>query len=80
VEIVDSGQSGNPGRAGLRVMNEILGGGFGSRLFQKVRTELGLAYAVDGRIRHGLRPSRCLRAEVLTKSPSTVDATQRCAG
>ena len=30
------------------VMNEILGGGFGSRLFQKVRTQLGLAYAVGG--------------------------------
>ena len=32
----------------IAVMNEILGGGFGSRLFQKVRTELGLAYAVGG--------------------------------
>ena len=38
----------NPDVPTLAVMNEILGGGFASRLFQKVRTELGLAYAVGG--------------------------------
>ena len=38
----------NPDVPTLAVMNDILGGGFGSRLFQKVRTELGLAYAVGG--------------------------------
>ncbi len=38
----------NPDVPALAVMNEILGGGFASRLFQKVRTELGLAYAVGG--------------------------------
>ena len=37
----------------LAVMNDIFGGGFASRLFQKVRTELGLAYAVGGG--YGLR-------------------------
>ena len=40
----------NPDVPALAVMNEILGGGFASRLFQKVRTELGLAYAVGGGI------------------------------
>jgi zinc protease len=29
-------------------MNEVFGGGFGSRLFQTIRTRLGLAYAVGG--------------------------------
>jgi zinc protease len=33
--------------------NEVLSGGFGSRLFKKIRTELGLAYSVFGGIRAG---------------------------
>ena len=49
VEIVGLGTDRrNPDVPALAVMNDILGGGFGSRLFQKVRTELGLAYAVGG--------------------------------
>ena len=48
----------NPDVAALAVMNDILGGGFGSRLFQKVSTELGLAYAVGG----GLASSTIIRA------------------
>ena len=49
VEIVGLGTDRhNPDVPAMAVMNEILGGGFGSRLFQKVRTELGLAYAVGG--------------------------------
>ncbi len=60
----------------IAVMNEILGGGFGSRLFQKVRTQLGLAYAVGGGF--GLRYDHpgTFGVEVLTKSASTVDATK----
>ena len=51
VEIVGLGiDRHNPDVPALAVMNEILGGGFASRLFQKVRTELGLAYAVGGGI------------------------------
>jgi predicted Zn-dependent peptidase len=46
----------NPDVPTLAVMNDILGGGFASRLFQKVRTELGLAYAVGGGL-PSLRPS-----------------------
>ena len=49
VEIVGLGTDRrNPDVPPLALMNDILGGGFGSRLFQKVRTELGLAYAVGG--------------------------------
>jgi len=50
--------------------------GFGSRLFQKVRTELGLAYAVGGGIGASYDHPGAFKAEVLTKSPSTVDATK----
>ena len=47
VEIVGLGTDRhNPDVPALAVMNQILGGGFASRLFQKVRTELGLAYEV----------------------------------
>lgn len=38
----------NPDYAKLQMMNQILGGGFAGRLFQTVRTDLGLAYAVGG--------------------------------
>jgi zinc protease len=77
VEIVGLGTDRrNPDVPALAVMNEILGGGFASRLFQKVRTELGLAYAVGGGFGMEYDHPATFRAEVLTKSPSTVDATK----
>jgi zinc protease len=77
VEIVGLGTDRrNPDVPAIAVMNEILGGGFGSRLFQKVRTELGLAYAVDGGFGLEYDHPAMFNAEVLTKSPSTVDATK----
>ena len=66
----------NPDVPALAVMNEILGGGFGSRLFQKVRTELGLAYAVGGGYGFAYDHPATFRVVVLTKSASTVDATK----
>jgi zinc protease len=66
----------NPDVPALAVMNEILGGGFTSRLFQKVRTELGLAYAVGGGLSFDYDHPGPFRVEVLTKSTSTVDATR----
>jgi zinc protease len=66
----------NPDVPALVVMNEILGGGFASRLFQKVRTELGLAYAVGGSYGYAWDHPGEFRAEVLTKSATTVDATK----
>jgi zinc protease len=59
----------------LAVMNTILGGGFGSRLFQKVRTELGLAYAVGGGFGYSYDHPGTFHVMVMTKSASTVDAT-----
>jgi zinc protease len=77
IEIVGLGTDRrNPDVPAIAVMNEILGGGFGSRLFQKVRTELGLAYAVGGGFGMEYDHPAIFRAEVLTKSPSTVDATK----
>ena len=66
----------NPDVPSLAVMNEILGGGFGSRLFQKVRTELGLAYAVGGGYGFDYDHPGMFRVMVMTKSASTVDATK----
>ena len=77
VQIVGMGvDRHNPDVPALAVMNEILGGGFASRLFQKVRTELGLAYAVGGGISFDYDHPGPFRVEVLTKSTSTVDATR----
>jgi zinc protease len=77
IEIVGIGTDRhNPDIPALAVMNEILGGGFGSRLFQKVRTELGLAYAVGGGFGFDYDHPGTMRVEVITKSPSTVDATK----
>jgi zinc protease len=66
----------NPDVPAVVVMDEILGGGFGSRLFQKVRTQLALAYAVGGGFDLPYDHPGTFRVEVLTKSVSTVDATK----
>ncbi len=66
----------NPDVPTLAVMNDILGGGFGSRLFQKVRTELGLAYAVGGGYGFDYDHPAAFRVVVMTKSASTVEATR----
>jgi len=42
------GRMGDPDYAATIVMNNILGEGFGSRLFRNVRTKQGLAYAAGG--------------------------------
>jgi zinc protease len=81
VEIVGLGTDRhNPDVPALAVMNEILGGGFASRLFQKVRTELGLAYAVGGGMGFAYDHPASFRVGVLTKSVSTVDATRAAMG
>lgn len=77
VEIVGLGTDRhNPDVPALAVMNDILGGGFASRLFQKVRTELGLAYAVGGGYGFAYDHPATFHVFVITKSASTVDATK----
>ncbi len=66
----------NPDTPALVVLNEILSGGFASRLFQKVRTELALAYAVGGGFGLEYDHPGPFSVEVLTKSATTVDATK----
>jgi len=81
VEIVGLGTDRhNPDIPTLAVMNEIMGGGFASRLFQKVRTELGLAYAVGGGYGADYDHPGTFRVVALTKSASTVDATKAALG
>lgn len=77
VEIVGLGtERSNPDYYALSVMNEIFSGGFGSRVFQYVRTKLGLAYDVGGNFSAAYDHPGAFRSEVGTKSVSTVPATQ----
>jgi zinc protease len=66
----------NPDVPTLAIMNDILGGGFASRLFQKVRTELGLAYAVGGGYGFSYDHPATFTVGVMTKSATTVEATK----
>ena len=58
------------------VMNEILGGGFSSRLFQTVRTDLGLAYAVWGNYSADYDRPGVFYAGTFTKSETTTDVVR----
>jgi zinc protease len=66
----------NPDYYALSVMNEIFSGGFGSRVFQNVRTKLGLAYNVGGSFGASYDHPGIFYVEAATKSGSTVAATQ----
>ena len=66
----------NPDVPAVAVMNEILGGGFASRLVQEVRTRLGLAYEVGGGLNYDWDHPGGFDVVALTKSSSTVEATK----
>jgi zinc protease len=66
----------NPDVPAVAVMNEILGGGFASRLFQEVRTHLGLAYAVGGGLNFPWDHPGEFQVEALTKSATTVETAK----
>jgi len=66
----------NPDYYALSVMNEIFSGGFGSRVFQYVRTKLGLAYEVGGAYTAAYDYPGIFYGAVVTKSVSTVPATR----
>ncbi|HLR26295.1 MAG TPA: pitrilysin family protein, partial [Fodinibius sp.] len=65
----------NPDYAEVQVMNNVLSGGFSGRLFQKVRSDLGLAYSVGGQYGMGntFYPGQ-FYVQVKTKSASTAEA------
>jgi zinc protease len=60
----------------LEVMNSILGGGFHSRLFQKVRSDLGLAYNASSSWGAGYSQPGVFQIAIGTKSESTVAAIE----
>tara|TARA_R110002124_G_scaffold44656_2_gene135897 strand:- start:5322 stop:7361 length:2040 start_codon:yes stop_codon:yes gene_type:complete len=64
----------NPDYAKLQMMNQILGGGFSGRLFQTVRTDLGLAYAVGGGYGSNINYPGTFSLFVMTKSSTTAEA------
>ena len=66
----------NPDYFALSVMNEIFSGGFGSRLFQDVRTKQGLAYAVGGGYGSSYDHPGMFRVVAATKSATTTKAAQ----
>ena len=66
----------NPDYYALSVMNEIFSGGFGSRVFQSVRTRLGLAYSVGGAFGAAYDHPGAFYSAAGTKSASTVSAAK----
>jgi zinc protease len=70
----------NPDYYALSVMNYVFSGGFGSRLFQEVRTKLGLAYSVDGSYGASYDHPGMFYTVAATKSSSTVEAAQAMLG
>ncbi len=64
----------NPDYYAVEAMNEILGGGFSSRLFSDIRTKRGLAYAVGGGIGAAYDHPGVFRLSMGTKSATTVES------
>ncbi|HZT29339.1 MAG TPA: pitrilysin family protein [Bryobacteraceae bacterium] len=60
----------------LEVMADILGGGFSSRLFRKVRTQLGYAYSISADWGADFDHPGLFRISGSTKSASTTDTIQ----
>ena len=68
----------DPDYYALVVMNEILGGSFGSRLFNEVRSRLGLSYSVGSALGAGLTHPGMFRVTCGTKSETTLKAARAC--
>jgi zinc protease len=66
----------NPDYYALSVMNEVFSGGFSSRLFQTVRTKMGLAYSVEGAYGASYDHPGVFYTAALTKSETTVQTAQ----
>ena len=64
----------------LRVMAGILGGGFQSRLFQRIRSDLGLVYSVGASWGANYDHPGIFRVGMATKSESTVQAIEEVMG
>ncbi len=77
IHIVGLGtERSNPDYYALSIMNEVFSGGFGSRLFQDVRTKRGLAYSVGGAYGASYDHPGIFSVGASTKSVTTVATTQ----
>ncbi|NGP75787.1 insulinase family protein [Balneolaceae bacterium YR4-1] len=74
------GMRDNPDYAELQVMNQVLSGGFSGRLFQVVRTDMGLAYSVFGQYGMNTFYPGTFYAGVMTKSATTAEAIDAIIG
>ncbi|MGC2194085.1 MAG: insulinase family protein [Terriglobales bacterium] len=70
----------NPDYFAIEVFNEVMGGGFSSRLVQDIRTKRGLAYSVGGGIGTTFDHPGVTRFVLGTKSESTTEAIQALYG
>ena len=66
----------NPDYFAIEVFNEVMGGGFSSRLVQDIRTKRGLAYSVGGGIGTTFDHPGVTRFVLGTKSESTIESIQ----
>ena len=66
----------NPDYFAVRVMNELFGGGFSSRLFKNLRSKQALAYEVGGGIGASYNHSGLIDISMGTKSGSTAKAIE----
>ena len=66
----------NPDYYAISVFNEAFGGGFSSRLFNDIRTRLGLAYGVGGGVGTNFGHPGILQIAMGTKSQTTVESIQ----
>lgn len=75
IRMVHLGATKNsPDYYAIEVMNEILGGGFASRLFSNVRSRRGLAYAVYGGVGANFDYPGLFQLSMATKSETTAAA------
>lgn len=73
ISMVDLGiERRNPDYFAVTVMNEIFGGGFSSRLFNELRSNQGLAYAVGGGVGAGWDHPGLTDISMQTKSATTI--------
>ena len=66
----------SPDYVPVTVMNEVLAGGFTSRLFGKIRTELGLAYSVGGSVNSNWTRVAPFQMQMSTRADATVKAIE----
>ena len=70
----------DPDFPALQVMNQVLSGGFSGRLFQVVRTDLGLAYSVGGSYNSNVFYPGQFTITTMTKSETTAAAIDAIIG